>query len=128
MIHVAERIQSQNRNGAAVRPAHSFDALHRGSLPGAVWADQAEDLALVDFERNLGDGHRRPVGLADAENLDDWVRSPGDVHCLPAGHCYAVTESLTAHVPPFLILLVPLRLNPVCADARGRLFAAARGE
>ena len=75
LIHVAERIQAQDRDGAAVRPAHSFDALHRGCLPCAVRTDQAEDFAFADFKRNLGDGHRRPVGLADAGNLDDWTRS-----------------------------------------------------
>ena len=71
LIHIAERIQAQDRDGSAVRPAHSFDALHRGCLPCAVRTDQAEDFALADFKRNVGNGHRRAVGFADAGYLDD---------------------------------------------------------
>ena len=50
-----------------------FDALHRGGLAGAVGPDQTEDLAVVDLERHVVDGHRPAVGLADAGDLNDWM-------------------------------------------------------
>jgi len=80
LIHVAQRIQAEDRDGAPVRPAHSFEALHRGCLPCAVRTDQPEDFAFADFKRNVGDGHCRPVGFADAGNFNDWTRRPGDAH------------------------------------------------
>ena len=50
--------------------AQAFDALHGGGLAGAVGADQAEDLARLDVEGDVVDGHGTPVGLADAGDVN----------------------------------------------------------
>src|SRR4029077_5014213 len=44
LVDAADRIQAQHRDGAAIRPAQTLDALHGRRLAGAVGADQAEDL------------------------------------------------------------------------------------
>ncbi len=85
LIHVAKRIQAQDRDDALVRPADAFHALHRGCFSRAVGADQPEDFAFADFKRNIRNGHGVPVGLADAGNLDDWTGSPRYAHVLFAG-------------------------------------------
>src|ERR1700722_1645047 len=77
LINIAERIQTQDRDFAEVRPAHSFDALHGRRFAGAVGTDKAEDLALADLERNLRDGHRRSVGFTNARNFDNWTSVSG---------------------------------------------------
>src|SRR5580700_2110290 len=48
LIYVAERIEAHDRDLARVRPAHSFSALHRGCLAGAIVPDQPKDLAFAD--------------------------------------------------------------------------------
>ena len=71
--HVAHRIEPQHADDAAVGRAQPFDALHRGGLAGAVGADEAEDLALVDVEAHTVDRDGAAVGLAEILDADDGV-------------------------------------------------------
>ena len=66
----------------------ALDALHRRGLAGAVRPDQAEDLALLHVERDVVDGDRPAVGLADGGDVDDGV----------AGHAQGGTA--LCHAPP----------------------------
>src|ERR1700733_89028 len=50
LVDVAEGIETQHGDGAAVGRAQAFDALHRGGFTGAVGADQAKDLTVVHLE------------------------------------------------------------------------------
>ncbi len=70
-VDVADRIHAEHRDRPSIRRAQPFDALHRRRLAGAVRPDQAEDLAVVNVERDLVDGDGRAVGLADARDVDD---------------------------------------------------------
>ena len=76
LVDVAKGIQAQHRDGAPIGLADALDALHGGGLAGAVRADQAKNLALVDVERHLVDRDGRPVGLANALDGDDGVGHP----------------------------------------------------
>src|SRR6185312_4109204 len=53
-------------------------ALHRRRLAGAVRSDEAEDLAIVDLERDVVDRQGFAVGLADSGDSDD--RTGGMAH------------------------------------------------
>ncbi len=79
LIHVAERIEPQNRDRTRVRPPHSFHAFHRGGLAGAVRTNQPENFTFVHLKRNVGDGHGCAVSFADAGDLDDFTAAGWDV-------------------------------------------------
>src|SRR5262249_15408212 len=63
-IYVSHRIEAEHRNGAAIRLAQAFDALHRGGLAGAVRSDQSEDLAGLDIEGDVLDRNGSSVRLS----------------------------------------------------------------
>src|SRR5262249_43224133 len=88
-VDVAERIETEHRDGAAIRHPQPFDALERGRLAGAVRSDQAEDLAVVHLERHLVHGDGGAVGLAASRDADDYFL-------------------VTVHVPPATSLSCPL--------------------
>ena len=48
----------------------------RGRLAGAVRAENAEDLARLGFEAEIGDGDERAVALLDAASLDRRAHEP----------------------------------------------------
>jgi hypothetical protein len=73
-VDVADRIEAEHRDACRDPAAQPLDALHRRRLAGAVGADQAEDLAVPDLEGNVVNRDERPVGLADAVDLDDRTR------------------------------------------------------
>src|SRR5258708_28006716 len=58
-VHVPERIKTEHRDSAPVRPAQAFDALHRSRLTSAVRPDQAKDLTIVYLERYFVHRHCR---------------------------------------------------------------------
>ena len=64
-VYVAERIEVQHRDAAAVRLAQPFDAFERRRLARAVGADQAEDFALIHLERHVVDRDGRWVRFAN---------------------------------------------------------------
>jgi hypothetical protein len=49
-VDLTKRIDAENRNGAVVGLAKSFDALHCCGLSRSVGADQPEDLPYLDLE------------------------------------------------------------------------------
>jgi hypothetical protein len=56
-INVAERIEAQDRDDAAVRRAHALDTFHGGGLSRAVGTDQAKIFVFSDdSKRNPVDG------------------------------------------------------------------------
>ena len=71
LVDVPERIETEHGDGSAIRSAKSFDAFERSGFSGPVRADQPEDLAVVDLERDVIDGNRRFVGLSKSGNPDD---------------------------------------------------------
>src|SRR5687767_7696346 len=71
LVDIAERIETEHRDGSAIRRAQPFDAFERGGFSGAVRTDQSEDFAVVDLERDVIDGNRRFVGLSKSRNLDN---------------------------------------------------------
>ena len=57
------RVDAEDRDGAGVARAVALEHLDRRRLAGAVRAEQAEDLALLDLEVDPADGLDLPVGL-----------------------------------------------------------------
>src|SRR5262249_11213323 len=55
----------------AVGVAEAGQALDRRGLPRAVRPQEAEDLALLDRERHVGDRDRVAVPLSQSRDLDD---------------------------------------------------------
>ncbi len=53
---------------AGVGPQQSRRHMHGGALAGTVGAEQAEDLAGPDLERQVVDGDARAVALHDVGN------------------------------------------------------------
>ncbi len=73
--HVTKRIEPEHRNLSGIRRPQPFDALQRGGLAGAVWANQAEDFPRLDLERHVVDGQRGPIGFADVRDADRGLRA-----------------------------------------------------
>ena len=70
---LARRIEAEHAHLACRdvgQPEHHQDG---GGLAGAVGAEQAENLAAADGERDVVDGDRRSVGLGEALGLDDGI-------------------------------------------------------
>src|SRR2546425_8895501 len=100
-VDVAERIEPEHRDSAAIGHAQSLDALQRGRLAGAVRSDQSEDLAIVDLERHLIDRDRLAVGLAAAGDANDGMSSHATADRW-IGYFLA-----TVHVPPAISVSCP---------------------
>ncbi len=90
LLGVAQRLQPEHLDRAAVRPAQSLDALDGGGLAGAVGADQPDDLSGVHVEVEVVDDHAAAVRLGQAADRDhrSWVhgsmlREPGARHIGP---------------------------------------------
>ena len=64
-------IEAEHRDRAAVGRADTLDTFHRRALPGTVRSDEAEDLAITNFKRDVVDGHGLPIAFSDRGNLDD---------------------------------------------------------
>jgi hypothetical protein len=64
-------IEPEHADLAAVRRAQPFDAFHGRGLARAVGAEDPEDLALVDGERDIVDRRRVPVALVQVLHVDD---------------------------------------------------------
>jgi hypothetical protein len=58
LLTLALGIDSQDTQGATIRPAQTFQALDGGGLSSSVRADHAEDLTFLNFKGDIihGDG------------------------------------------------------------------------
>jgi hypothetical protein len=57
--------------------AQALEALDSRRLPGAVGADQADDLAGVNVEvQSIHDG-AGPIGLRQTSHFNDWIAVEG---------------------------------------------------
>ena len=66
----------QDAHLAAVAAAEPLEDLHGRGLPGAVGAEQREDLSVVDLEVDAGDGGDAPIALVQALDLDRCAHAP----------------------------------------------------
>jgi len=64
-------IEPQHADPSGIGLAESLEDLHGGGLPGAVRAEDAEDLALGDLERDVPHRHGVAVALGQVLDLDD---------------------------------------------------------
>ena len=69
LVDLAEGIEAENGNGAAVGLAKAFDALHCGGLSRAVGTDEPKDLPFIDRERRFIDSHCTAIGLCGLRRL-----------------------------------------------------------
>src|SRR5207249_2992622 len=75
-------IEAEHVDTAAVALAVALEDLDGRRLAGAIWSEQAEDLAFVDVEADAAHGFVGPVGLAQVVDEDRRHRS---MICAPAG-------------------------------------------
>ena len=87
LCRLGHRVEPEHSDRAAIRMAQALEAFDGGRLPSAVRAEDAEDLALLDAERQVIDGRCVAVGLAQLIHCDHchdpmvvtetgpWVRS-----------------------------------------------------
>ena len=73
---ISLRVEAEDGDRAAVRSSHAFDALHGRGLAGAVGSNEAEDLALEDFQRDIFHGNRGTVVLAQPGDGDHGLSVP----------------------------------------------------
>jgi hypothetical protein len=78
LVPVPPGVHPEHADQSAVGPAQSYDALHGGGLPGAVAAEDPEDLTCLHGEAHVFDGDLLAVLLADVLNVDHS-------HVLPPG-------------------------------------------
>ena len=58
---------------------HAAEDLHQGRFAGAVFADEADDLARADLHAEVGQRHDAGIGLAHASQLQERLdRGCGD--------------------------------------------------
>ena len=96
------RIEAHHPHGAGVWGAKPDDALDRRGLAGAIGAEDAEDLAVLDREGHVVDGDRGAVGLAKVGHGDGrfGVYANG-------GWCDLIVR-LEAHVHSLKLLFKPI--------------------
>jgi hypothetical protein len=70
-------IQPQHPDRAPVGDPQPLDRLHGGGLAGAVGADDPEDLAPLDGERHVLDGHRAAAALVQVLDAPRMPARPG---------------------------------------------------
>jgi len=70
-VALRARMEAEHPDPAGVRRAEPRDALHERGPPGAVGAQDAEDLARLHGQAHVVDGDHRPAGLLDPLDLDD---------------------------------------------------------
>src|SRR3954453_11402776 len=91
---VPDRVEAQDANGAGIGIPETGGRLDRGGLAGAVGAEDSEDLALLDGERDAVDHGAVAVALRELIDVDDvHARSIG-APCVPhIGRTSASTRS-----------------------------------
>src|SRR4051794_21718643 len=62
---------------AGVGPDHAGDQVEQRRLAGTVWADQADDLAWVQTERDVVGDHQPAETLAQAGDVEDGTHAKG---------------------------------------------------
>jgi hypothetical protein len=84
-------------DGARIRLVEAVEDLHQGGLPGAVLAEQAEDLAAVQRDRDVVVRLDGTEGLGHASHLEDdrglWARPGRPLPHLPLGHFSSPTAA-----------------------------------
>jgi len=66
-------VEAQDAQFAGIGAAQPFDTLHARGLARAVRADQAENLALIDFKGDSVDGYDRPICLTQVLDFNDGL-------------------------------------------------------
>ena len=65
------RVDAEDADVTAVGVAQARDALNGGGLPGAVGAEDAEDLAGRHGKGDIRDGHLSAIGFPEVMHLHD---------------------------------------------------------
>jgi hypothetical protein len=76
---LGDGVEAGDADPAGVGHTQPLDTLHGGGLAGAVGAEDAEDLAILDGEGDTVDGRAAGVGLVQVGDFDDGhaSRVPG---------------------------------------------------
>jgi len=61
-------------NGAAIRLDHAAQDFHERRFAGAVFSDEADDLAGADIHREIVERDDARVGLANSRKAEKWQR------------------------------------------------------
>ena len=77
-VGVADRVEPEHPDVTRVLAPQALEELDRRGLAGAVGADQAEDLAVMDVEVEVVDDRAAVVGLGEPTNGDDRLGRLGE--------------------------------------------------
>jgi hypothetical protein len=69
--------QAQDRDGASIGRAETFNALHRGGLASAVGSDQTKYFPRLNVERDVVQSDGPTVGLPDSGNVNSRLSRHG---------------------------------------------------
>ena len=103
---------AQHRDRARVGPAQPLDGLEGRRLPGAVGAEDPDELALADLEADAVDGPQVAVGHGEVDDLDRPSGHPRDVTEPPQPVEHQASGQVTQvdHVPVASRSLLSARL------------------
>ena len=91
---VAPRVATEHPHGAPVGAQQSEEDAHGRGLAGAVWAEEAVDLAVVDLEVEAVEGVHGAEGLDQALGGDDGFGGAHDGSCSSVGAAKTAASSL----------------------------------
>ena len=115
---LARRIEAEHAHLALRDVGQAEHHQDRRRLAGAVGAEQTENLAAPDVERDVIDGDRGPVGLGEAFGLDDAILAHRRPNLATAP---TMTSSATPMMPtpamPHMVEVVTVTRKVVEADS-----------
>src|SRR5260370_41130633 len=111
MGRLSGNVESAKPNRATIRLVEAGEQVEKGRLPGAIWPDDANDLAGIDREIDLVRGGHSAEALHQSLHVEQW---------LLRGNRQVVLRDLEISDET-----ASARLNPLMAD-RQRARSAAR--
>ena len=82
VVALIDDVEAAHAGGAGGGPHEGAEHVDRRALPGAVGAEEAEDLTASDGERDSADGLSLAVGLDEGLDLDGgWGEGTHGGHC-----------------------------------------------
>src|SRR5215212_10997685 len=73
LVRLGNRVEACHPYLTIVRGAQPFQHLERRGFPGAIWTEDAEDLARPDCQVESRDGYRLIVAFDDVSHGDDRI-------------------------------------------------------
>src|SRR5260370_4405847 len=73
MGRLSGNVESAKPNRATIRLVEAGEQVEKGRLPGAIWPDDADDLAGIDREIDLVRGGHSAEALHQSIHVEQWL-------------------------------------------------------